>query len=433
MNLARHAIDLQTDPDKGYEEIFLLHLKMALGAISKTKPKIITNAGALNPKMLATLVDKLLKSEGVNLKVAYVTGDNVIDRIDELTATGETFHHLESDAKHLNSWELKPASANAYVGARGIYEALKAGADIVISGRCTDASPVIASAAWYHGWSWEDYGALAGALLAGHCIECGAYVTGGNSSGFLAIKDSYYNMTMGIAEINADGTFVITKRGWDISSLTAEEGFNGWVTDVTVRSQILYEIQGNVYLNPDVQALIDDIKVTEVGKDRVLVTGVKGLPPPDTTKVAICGIAGYQAEVLAFATGLDVEEKFDTLRLQITKALGEEGLKQFTMFDMRQYGVAKANPNNEAEGTAMMRIFAQATSLDAFGPTKNLMRIINPEGLGHFPGFHWQMDYRSELVKVYSDRSVRSRAVCRVLAGPCAPKVPPPYCWVYRV
>lgn len=185
---------------------------MAAKAIAKNKPKIITNAGALNPKKLATLVSELLKSEGIDLKVAYVEGDNLINRIDELSAKGETFYHLENDNKFLNTWDLKPASANAYVGARGIYEALKAGADIIISGRCTDASPVIAAAAWYHDWSWDDYNALAGALLAGHCIECGAYCTGGNSSGFLAIKDSYYNMTMGIAEINKDGTFIVTKR-----------------------------------------------------------------------------------------------------------------------------------------------------------------------------------------------------------------------------
>lgn len=163
-----------------------------------------------------------------------------------------------------------------------------------------------------------------------------------------------------------------------------------------MRSQILYEIQGNVYLNPDVQALIENIQVIEEGKDRVLVKGVRGLPPPDTTKVAICGVAGYQAEALAFATGLDVEEKFESLRLQIRQWLGEEGLKKFTLFDMTQYGVAKKNPNNEAEGTAMMRILTQAKSLDAWGPTKNLMRLMNPEGLGHFPGFHWQMDSRSK-------------------------------------
>jgi hypothetical protein len=361
-----------------------MHLRIAAKAIGAKRPKVITNAGALNPKGCAEQVSKILKEEGIDMKVAYVEGDNLLPRMDELRAKGETFYHLEDSNRLLSSWHLEPASANAYVGARGIYEALKAGADIVIAGRCTDASPVIAAAAWYHNWSWDNYDALAGALLAGHCVECGAYVTGGNSSGFRAIKHKYYNFSMGIAEIEKDGTFVITKQ----------KTLNGVVTSTTVRSQILYEIQGNVYLNPDVQAIIDDIKVTDLGSDRVIVTGVRGLPPPETTKAAICAVAGYQAESMVFATGLDIQEKFDTLRLQINTHLAKQPV-QFDVFDMTQYGVAQQDPKSEAEGTAMMRIFAQARDIKAFGPVRNLAAFINPDGLGHFPGFQWQMDMRT--------------------------------------
>jgi hypothetical protein len=200
-------------PDLGYERNFLHHLKLAAPVIAEKRPKIITNAGALNPRGLAEAVVELLTKEGIeDLSVAYVEGDNLIHRLDELAAQGETFPHLEDYNRPLSSWRLKPASANAYVGARGIVAALRAGADIVISGRCTDASPVIAGAAWFHGWKWYQYDELAGALLAGHCVECGAYVTGGNSSGFRALKDQYFNFAMGIAEINKDGTFVVTKR-----------------------------------------------------------------------------------------------------------------------------------------------------------------------------------------------------------------------------
>lgn len=211
-NLATRALELRKCPDLGYEQSFLHHLRIAAPAIKQTRPKILTNAGALNPRGLAEKVARLLRDEGLSdLKVAYVEGDNIIDRLDELRAAGEDLHHLEDSSRRLDSWPLKPASANAYVGARGIVAALRAGADIVISGRCTDASPVIGAAAWWYNWSWDNYDALAGALLAGHCIECGAYVTGGNSSGFKGIKD-YYNFSMGIAEIEANGTFVITKR-----------------------------------------------------------------------------------------------------------------------------------------------------------------------------------------------------------------------------
>lgn len=387
MNLVRRALELRKHPELGYEQTFLLHVRIAAKAIKAKRPKIITNAGALNPKGCAERVAQILAEEGITgMKVAYVEGDNLLPRMDELKAKGETFYHLEDDTRLLSSWHLEPASANAYVGAKGIYEALCAGADIVIAGRCTDASPVIGAAAWYHGWRWDNYDALAGALLAGHCVECGSYVTGGNSSGFKSI-DKYYDFSMGIAEIEHDGTFVVTKQ----------PGLNGVVNSVTVRSQILYEIQGNTYLNPDVQGVIDDIKVTDLGGDRVLVSGVRGLPPPETTKAAICAVAGWQAETMVFATGLDIQEKFDSLRTQINNHMSKLPASQpkFDVFDMTQYGVAKADPDTEAEGTAMMRIFAQARDINAFGPVKNLMSFINPEGLGHFPGFQWQMDIRT--------------------------------------
>lgn len=135
---------------------------------------MLTNAGALNPRGLAEAVVALLAQQGISLKVAWVEGDNIIDRLDELAAKGEKFTHLEGEDRPLSSWGEKPLTANAYVGARGVHAALEAGADIVISGRCTDASPIIGAAAWWHGWKWDNYDALAGALVAGHCIVSAA-------------------------------------------------------------------------------------------------------------------------------------------------------------------------------------------------------------------------------------------------------------------
>lgn len=143
------------------------------------------------------------------------------------------------------------------------------------------------------------------------------------------------------------------------------------------------------------QALIDDIRVVDLGRDRVRVDGVRGIAPPDTTKVGICGVAGYQAECWVAATGLDVAEKFEVLKRQVYENLGKEGLAAFDVFDMTQYGVPVENARTEAEGTAMMRVVAQAKSLDAFGPAGHLLPIVNPDGLGHFPGFQWQMDSRT--------------------------------------
>lgn len=178
---------------------------------------------------------------------------------------------------------------------------------------------------------------------------------------------------------------------------------NGVVTDVTVRSQILYEIQGNVYLNPDVQALIDDIRVTDLGRDRVRVDNVKGIAPPNTTKVGICGVAGYQAEAWVAATGLDVKDKFEVMKRQVYENLGADGLAKFDVFDMTQYGSAIPNARTEAEGSAILRIVAQAKSLDAFGPAGHLLPLVNPDGLGHFPGFQWQMDSRTCIPTPYME------------------------------
>lgn len=382
--LVRNHLQRTRDPSLGYEQPFLQHVRLAADEIKRHRPKILTNAGALNPRGCAAAVSALFRELGIEgMRIAFVEGDDLLPRLGALTDAGEDFHHLEDSGRKLADWGLEPASANAYVGARGIYAALRAGADVVISGRCTDASPLIAAAAWHHGWAWTDFGPLAGALLAGHCLECGAYVTGGNASGFRRIGP-YHGLPMGVAEVARDGTFVVTKR----------PGTNGAVNADTVRSQILYEIQGNVYLNPDVTADLRDVAVEDLGGDRVRVSGVRGLPPPDTTKAAICAVAGYQAEALVFATGLDVEAKFAAHREQIRRYFGKE-LARFAVFDMTQYGVAQPDPATEAQGTAMMRIVAQARALDAFGPTQSLWPFVNPEGLGHYPGFQWQLDLRT--------------------------------------
>jgi hypothetical protein len=148
----------------------LHHLALAAGSIAAKKQKVITNAGALNPRGLAHAVAELLRTQDISLTVAWIEGDNIIHRLDALAGAGETLNHLEGGDRPLASWGLEPISANAYVGARGIRAALDAGADIVIAGRCTDASPVIGAAAWWHNWGWGEYDKLAGALLAGHCI-----------------------------------------------------------------------------------------------------------------------------------------------------------------------------------------------------------------------------------------------------------------------
>lgn len=171
-----------------------------------------------------------------------------------------------------------------------------------------------------------------------------------------------------------------------------------------------------IYLNPDVQGILDDVTVTEEAPDRVRVTGVRGEAPPVTTKAAICGIAGWQAETYVFGTGLDIKgeytnpprhsvtdlrgltttEKFETLRLQVYNYLGDR-VNDFTVLDLTQYGVAQEDPEDEALGTAMLRVFAQAPKREAFGGS-GLVELMNPEGLGHFPGFHWVVSVCKHIV-----------------------------------
>ncbi|KAF8874373.1 hypothetical protein CPB85DRAFT_1236417 [Mucidula mucida] len=369
VNIARLALDRLQDPTKGYEMQFFRQFSDAVDMIVEKRLRVITNAGGLNPSALADACDKLLKSRGYQeVKVAAVTGDDVLPFISSLTTNGERFPHLE-DQKPLASWGLEPISANAYCGARAIVGALEAGADIIITGRVTDASPVIAASQWWHGWSWNAYDRLAGALLAGHCTECGAYCTGGNFSGFKSLgAERCIDLAFPIAEVSADGTFVITRP---------EEGdFNGVVNIDTVRSQILYELQGNIYLNPDVQGILNDVQVQEVGRDRVRVYSVKGAAPPDTTKVAICAVGGYQAEQWVCATGLDIKgELFSACK----GTFGQED-QEFSVFDFTQYGTAR-DPLTEALGTAMLRIFAQAPKLEAFSHFDNMAQLAFVEGL----------------------------------------------------
>lgn len=252
---------------------------MTIDVINEKRIKVALNGGALNPKGLAQKVAALVKERGHNLYVAYVSGDDLLPEVLKLMPNTRSAYLPHLDSSNSNVQPLEEAlsflnqdpaskshteivSANAYLGARGIVDAFQQGADIVITGRVSDASPVIA-AAWYW-WSWNatDYDQLAGALIAGHLIECSAYVTGGNFAGFTDKKyggwKRFVDPGFPIAEVSADGSCVVTKH----------EGTGGVVNDDTVRCQLLYELQGNVYLHSDSKAVLDGVEVKEVGKDR---------------------------------------------------------------------------------------------------------------------------------------------------------------------
>ena len=285
------------DTTKGYAATFLQHLDAALEHLVANGIKLVVNAGGLNPAGLADATRELIARRGYDLRVSHIGGDDVFGRLDALQQAGHSMPHLTS-GEPLSSWPHQPLTANAYLGGFGIARALANGADIVITGRVTDAALVVGPAAWWWSWTPNDYDALAGALAAGHVIECGPQATGGNFSGFRTIAD-LVQPGFPIAEIAADGSSVITKNA----------GTGGAVTRDTVTAQLLYEIGEPAYLNPDVTTHLDTATLTDLGDDRVEIRGVRGSAPPATTKVAITGVGGWENSVILALTGTDLDAK----------------------------------------------------------------------------------------------------------------------------
>jgi Acyclic terpene utilisation family protein AtuA len=283
--------DRMKHPDRGYAKTFLTQLEECLGLASDRGVRIVTNAGGLNPAGLADAVRALAQRLGVPVRVAHVDGDDLAPRAEELGLG-------------------KPLTANAYLGAWGIVDCLDSGADVVVTGRVTDASVTVGPAAAHFGWSRADYHQLAGAVVAGHVIECGIQATGGNFSFFTEVPDLTY-AGFPLAEIHADGSSVITKH----------PGTGGLVSVDTVTAQLLYEITGARYANPDVTARMDTIALSDDGPDRVRISGVAGEPPPPTLKVSLNSIGGFRNSMTFVLTGLDIEAKAELVRRQLEAAL----------------------------------------------------------------------------------------------------------------
>jgi hypothetical protein len=275
------------DPTTGYAKTFLRQLAGCLRLARQRGVRIVANAGGLNPAGLAARIRDL--DPGV--RVAHVEGDDLLASAASL------------------GWE-GALTANAYLGAFGIAEALRGGAEVVVTGRVTDASLTLGPAIASFGWRRDDYDRLAAGVVTGHILECGAQATGGNFAGFTGI-DRTRPLGFPLAEIASDGTAIITKH----------PGTGGAVTVDTVTAQLVYEVDGPRYLNPDVTARLDTVRLAQAGPDRVSVTGVRGEPPPPTTKVALNHLGGYRNTVEFVLTGLDIDEKATWLRDQLTARL----------------------------------------------------------------------------------------------------------------
>jgi hypothetical protein len=293
-------------PGGGFASTFATQMEQVMLACLDQGIKVVSNAGGLDPDGCAEAVAEVAGRLGLSPTIAYVTGDDLHGRLDQLVAadvlasfeTGEVI----SDVADL-------ITANAYLGCWGIVEALARGADIVITGRVTDAAVVCGPAAWHHGWRGDDWDALAGAVVAGHVIECGAQATGGNYSFFTEVP-GMARVGFPFADIAADGSSVIGKH----------DGTGGEVSIGTVTSQLLYEITGPRYLGPDVTTRFDTIGLDQAGPDRVRISGVRGEPPPATLKVAANRLGGYRNGATVALTGLDTEAKAELVEAAFWEA-----------------------------------------------------------------------------------------------------------------
>ncbi|AYF77220.1 acyclic terpene utilization AtuA family protein [Nocardia yunnanensis] len=343
--------DRMKDANLGYAKTFVRQLEDSLGLALDRGVKIVTNAGGLNPAGLAQRVREVAEKLGLAPKVAYVTGDDLLARAAELGLG-------------------TPLTANAYLGAWGIAECLTAGADIVVTGRVTDASVVVGPAAAHFGWSRTDYDALAGAVVAGHVIECSTQATGGNFAFFTEIAD-LGRPGFPIAEVRRDGSSVITKH----------EGTGGAVTVDTVKAQLMYEIQSARYAGPDVTTRLDSIQVSPDGPDRVLISGVTGEAPPPQTKVSTNTIGGFRNEMAFILTGLDIEAKAALAQRQLESWLTVRPAE----LDWTLARLDRPDAETEEQASALLRCVVRDPDPNKVG--RNFSSVAVELALASFPGF----------------------------------------------
>jgi acyclic terpene utilization AtuA family protein len=362
----------QKDPDAGYARSVLAQLEPVLGTCLDRGIKIVNNAGGLNPSGLAAQLAALAARLGLHPKIAYVTGDDLLPRLKDLQAAGHDLANLDT-GRALADADGPPVTANAYLGGWGIAAALDAGADIVICPRVTDASLVTGPAAWWHGWRRDDFDQLAGAVAAGHVIECGPQATGGNYSYLHEITDRRYP-GFPVAEVARDGSSVITKH----------DGTGGLVSVGTVTAQLLYEIGEPAYLNPDVVAHFDTITLEQLAGHRVRLSGTVGTPPPDTLKVCVNFSGGYRNTMTLVITGLDIEEKAAWATDELFGILG--GRDQFDDVDIRLLRFDHPDAPANEQATAHLRVTVKDRD-----PRKVGRRFSNATmelALGGYAGFH---------------------------------------------
>ncbi|MGW3367549.1 acyclic terpene utilization AtuA family protein [Streptosporangium canum] len=349
----------------GYAPTFLRQLEQVLGTCLERGIKVVSNAGGLDPAGCAGAVAELAGRLGLPVKVAHVTGDDL------------SGHDLDG-APNLDTGERLPAApltANAYLGGRPIAAALSAGADVVVTGRVTDAALVTGPGIWRYGWRPGDHDALAGSVVAGHVIECGCQATGGNYAFFGEVPDLAH-CGFPLVELESDGSSVITKH----------PGTGGLVSVGTVTAQLLYEIASPRYPGPDVVARFDTIRLEQQGPDRVRISGVRGEAPPDTLKVAVNYVGGYRNTMTMVLTGLEIEAKARLAQEAIWSRVPREF---FDRVDVELTPLGATAPSPDAApltGTALLRVTVMDADRKKAG--RAFSSAVVETGLASYPGFY---------------------------------------------
>ncbi len=340
----------------GYARTFLTQMEQVLGTCLDRGIRVVANAGGLDPAGCAEAVSALADRLGLRAAVAHVTGDDLMPLAEPPVNadTGETLR-------------AAPLTANAYLGGRPIAVALEHGADVVVTGRVTDAALVTGPGMWWFGWDPGDLDPLAGSVVAGHVIECGCQATGGNYAFFGEVPDLAH-CGFPIAELYADGSSVITKH----------PGTGGLVSTGTVTAQLLYEIASPRYLGPDVTARFDTVRLEQEGPDRVRITGVRGEPPPDTLKVAVTYLGGHRNTMTLVLTGLDIAAKARIAQEAIWARVPRESFEQVHV-ELTPLGGGDA-------GTALLRITVMDPDPRRVG--RAFSSAVVETGLASYPGFY---------------------------------------------
>ena len=400
--------DKMKKAETGYAKTFLRQLQEVAKSCSERDIKIVVNAGGLNPAGLANAAKKIYADQGVSAEVAYIEGDNLLPRLQELQDSGEKLAHLDRGVP-LSDLEAEVLSANAYLGGWGINQALQRGADLVIAPRVTDAAVVVGPAAWKFGWARDDWDQLAAAVVAGHIIECGTQCTGGNYSHFQEIK----KMTRAgfpIAEMNADGSFVITKH----------PGTDGEVSVGTITAQLLYEIGPIRYANPDVIARFDTLQLEQEGPDRVRVSGIRGEPAPPTIKVCMNYLGGFKNSTTFVIPGGDTEAKAKRAEENFWEYVGGRDQFEETMVSLRR------GSHDGHDAFALLTIGAR--DLDEKKVSRGYWNAGVELSLASYPGVNLTSTSRSaSAITIYWPALVSSNKVDeRVIVGNEVVPIPPP-------